>query len=141
MCIDTCIRIYIVSASRPPPTLHCPALGRKEPCSSRNDRICLYMWFAFMIFKRFTGLLWASLGSLRGSWEVLGDPLGVLGRLLGVLESPWWSLGVALGVPGGPWGVLRGSQGVLGEGPKGTENTKGSLGASGGCPGGPLGRF
>ena len=94
-----------------------------------------------MIFKRFTGLLWASLGSLSGSWEVLRDPLGVLGRLLGVLESPWLSLGVALGVPGGPWGVLRGSQGVLGKGPKGTENTKGSLGASGGCPGGPLGRF
>ena len=64
------------------------------------------------------------MGSLSESWEVLGDPLGVLGRLLGVLESPWWSLGVALGVPGDPWGVPRGSQGVVGEGPKGTENTK-----------------
>ena len=93
-----------------------------------------------MMFKRFTRLLWASLGSLSGSWEVLGDPLGVRERLLGVLESPWWSLGVGLEVPGSLGGP-RGSQGVLGEGPKGTENTKGSLGASGACPGGPLGRF
>ena len=99
------------------------------------------MWFAFMIFKRFTGLLWASLGSLSGSWEVLGDPLGVLGRLLGVLESPWWSLGVALGVPGGPWGVLRGSQGSLGRGQKEPKTQKVLSERLGGVLGGPWGDF
>ena len=131
----------IVSASRPPPTLHCPALGRKEPCSSRNDRICLYMWFAFMIFKRFTGLLWASLGSLSGSWEVLGDPLGVLGRLLGVLESPCWSLGFALGVPGVLGGSSGGSRGSLGRGQKEPKTQKVLSERLGGALGGPWADF
>ena len=96
------------------------------------------MWFAFMIFKRFTGLLWASLGSLSGSWEVLGDPLGVLGRLLGVLESPWWSLGVALGVLGGSSGGPRGS---LGRGQKEPKTQKVLSERLGGVLGGPWGDF
>ena len=94
-----------------------------------------------MIFQRFTRLLWASLGGSQGSWEVLGDPLGVLGRLLGVLESPWWSLGVALGVPGGPWEVHRGSQGLLGEGQKEPKTQKVLSERLGGVVGGPWGDF
>ena len=65
------------------------------------------MWFAFMISQRFIRVLWASLGFLRGSWEVLGVPLGILGRpllILGVIGGP---LGVPLGSMGVPGGVFR----------------------------------
>ena len=94
-----------------------------------------------MIFKRFTGLLWASLWSLSGSWEVLGYPLGVLGRLLGVLESPWWSLGVALGLPGGPGGSSGGPRGSLGRGQKEPKTQKVLSERLGGVQGGPWGDF
>ena len=63
-----------------------------------------------MNFQRFTGLLWASLGSLRGLWEVVGDPLGVLGGSVGVLLV---SLGVPWGSSGGPRGSSeRGQKGL-----------------------------
>ena len=67
----------------------------------------------------------------QGAWEVLADPLGVLGRPFVIPGAPWCSLGCPVGVLGGPWGVLRRSQEVLGEAPKGIENTEGSLGVSG----------
>ena len=71
------------------------------------------MWFCFVIFQGLTALLWASLGSLRGSWEVLGEPLGVLGRPFVVLGGPWWFLVCPLGVPGlgGPQEALGGPRG------------------------------
>ena len=72
--------VYIVSASRPPPTLRHPELGPQEPRSFRNNLISVYMWFYFLIVQRFTELLLASFGSIRGR-----------GRFL---ESPWESLGV-----------------------------------------------
>ena len=78
------------------------------------------------------------LGVSQGSWEVLGNLLGVLGRPFVIPVGPWWSLGCPFGVPGGPQGVLRRSQEVLGEVPKGIENTEGSLGVSGLASGGPL---
>ena len=84
-----------------------------------------------MVCQRFTGLLWASLGSLRGLWDVLGDVLGVLGCPLVILGGPWWLLGCPFGVPGGSQWVLRRSQGILGERPNRTENTEGSLGVFG----------
>ena len=67
------------------------------------------MRFALMISQL---PLWASLGTLRGSWEVPGHLFGVFGvqlESLGVLGCP---SGVALGAPevsrglGGPGGSL-----------------------------------
>ena len=37
------------------------------------------MWCSFMMFQRFTGLLWASLWSLRGRGRLLESPCGSLG--------------------------------------------------------------
>ena len=62
------------------------------------------MWFAFMIFRICMELLWASLGSLRGSWEVLGHPLGVPCRSLGTLAVLGGPSGVPLRVPKVPRG-------------------------------------
>ena len=56
-------------------------------------------------FYEFSKIYWASLGFLgvsQGSWEVLGDPLGVLGRPFVILGGPWGFLGYPFGVPGGP---------------------------------------
>ena len=66
--------------------------------------------------------LGVSLGSVRGSWEVLGDLLGVPGcqlGILGVLRVP------PLVVPGVPRGGLGTSQGPLVDGWGGTENIVG----------------
>ena len=87
-----------------------------------------------MNFLRFTGLLWASLGSLRGSWEVLGDPLGVLGGSLGVLL-------VSLGVPGGSSGGPRGSSGRSQKGLKTQKVLSECLGRALGGPWGDFGRL
>ena len=69
------------------------------------------------------GLIWASLASLRVSWEVLEDPFDVLGRPLGILGDPCGPSEVSLGYPGVPGASLGGPRGVLGEEPKGTEHT------------------
>ena len=101
----------IVSASRPPPTLHRPELGPQEPRSCRNDSICFDMWVAFMTFQRLMELLWASLGSLRRPVRSSGvhwESLGVLGGSSGV------PLGVLWG-PGGSSGGPRSSLGVVEE--------------------------
>ena len=122
MCVHIYAYIHIVSALRPLPTIHRPELGPREPYSFRNDWTCLGMRLAVMTCQRFTELLGASLGSLRGSWEVLGHPLGVVWRLV---ESPGFlggPSGFPLGVPGGPRGP-RESQGVIGEVQGGTEIT------------------
>ena len=94
-----------------------------------------------VLFCNCSKICWASLGFLgvsQGSWEVLGDPLGFLGRPFVITVGPWWSLGCPFGVPGGPQDVLRRSQEVLGEVPKGIENTEGFLGVYGLASGGAL---
>ena len=120
-------RLYFASALSRPLTLHRPMLGPQEPGGCRRGRIRLDMSPVFVIFQRPIKFLWASLGSLRGSREVFGDPLGVtLGSLgsLGCLrtapgriqEAPktqkvlserlggsWGAIGVILDVSGGPW--------------------------------------
>ena len=58
-----------------------------------------------VLFYDFSKIYWASLGFLgvsQGSWEVIGEPLGGLGRHFVILGGPWWFLGCAFGVPGGP---------------------------------------
>ena len=72
------------------------------------------MWYALVIFQTVTGLLYPSLGSLKCSWDVLGDPFGVLWQSLGVLGGPLdarlGSLAVLGGSSGGPSGSLGRSQ-------------------------------
>ena len=92
------------------------------------------MSFPFMICQRFAELLRASLKSLLGACEVLGDPLGVLWRPLRILRGPRWSIECDFGSLGGP----RRPQGMLGEGPEVTDSTEGFLRVSGGEPEGPL---
>ena len=133
--------LLVVSASRPPPTLHCPALGRKEPCSSRNDRICLYMWFAFMIFKDSQGccgLPWGLSVGLGRSSEIPWGSLGVFWESLRVLGGPLVSLWGSLGVLGGSSGGPRGS---LGRGQKEPKTQKVLSERLGGVLGGPWGDF
>ena len=83
-----------------------------------------------LLFYDSSKIYLASLGLLgvsQGSWEVLGESLGVLGRPFVILWGPRWFLGFPFGVLAGLSGVLRKPQGVLGEEPNGTENTAGSL--------------